>query len=273
VITDRGEAMFALQQTLYTSRNPTRRTLHCTRRDWMIDAIGRYGTGVRRALEVGPGSGVYLPTLTSTARHVVALDIESAYLDRLVDMRCEHDTLQLVRDDITRSSFADGSFELVVCSEVVEHIRDSTAALREMRRILVDDGTLILSTPQRYSTLEVASAVAFMPGFIQLARRVYKEAVIKAGHINLLTRRKLREQLAISGFVPVEEWVSGMYLPGVAEALGTRALSIQAAFERKIRGTPLEHALWTQFVVARPSAGGRRVREGDLNSDRKSVGR
>src|SRR5262245_55984772 len=160
MITDRDEALFALQQTLYTSRNPTRRTLHCSRRDWIIDAIGRYGTGARRALEVGPGSGVYLPTLTRTARHVVASDIEGAYLDRLVPMRDEYDTLIFARDDVTRSSFANGSFDLVVCSEVIEHIRDSIAALREMRRILVDDGTLILSTPQRYSTLEIASAVA-----------------------------------------------------------------------------------------------------------------
>src|SRR5262245_2985471 len=224
MITDRAEAMFVLQQTLYTSRNPTRRTLHCTRRDWIIDAIGRYGLGVRRALEVGPGSGVYLPTLASAASHVVALDIEAAYLDRLVDMRFKHDNLQLVRDDITRSSFADGTFELIVCSEVVEHIEDSTAALREMRRILSDDGTLILSTPQRYSTLEMASAVAFLPGFIQVARRVYNESVIKTGHINLLTRRMLRDQLDIAGFVAVEEWVSGLYLPGVAETMGARAL-------------------------------------------------
>jgi hypothetical protein len=117
---------------------------------------------------------------------------------------------------------------------------------------MADDGTLILSTPQRYSTLEIASVAAFLPGFIHLARRVYNEAVIKAGHINLMTRRQLRGQLATAGFVPVEEWVSGLYLPGVAETMGTRALTIQAAFERRIRGTALEQALWTQFVIARP---------------------
>jgi ubiquinone/menaquinone biosynthesis C-methylase UbiE len=256
MITDHADAdaMFVLQQTLYTSRNPTRRNLHCTRRDWIIDAIGRHGSGVKHALEVGPGSGVYFPALASAARHVVASDIEAAYLDRLVDMRSTYDNLQLVRDDITRSSFADGSFELILCSEVVEHIEDSTAALREMRRILADDGTLILSTPQRYSTLEMASAVAFLPGFIHVARRVYNEAVIPTGHINLLTRRMLRDQLAIAGFVPIEEWVSGLYLPGVAEMMGTRAVSMQAAFERRIRCTRLEHVLWTQFVIARPAS-------------------
>jgi len=31
-----------LQETLYTSSNPTRRWLHCIRRDWIYDALNRY---------------------------------------------------------------------------------------------------------------------------------------------------------------------------------------------------------------------------------------
>ena len=46
--------------------------------------------------------------------------------------------------------FIDGSIDVLVCLEVLEHIRDHRAALREFARILKPDGTLILSMPFLY---------------------------------------------------------------------------------------------------------------------------
>jgi hypothetical protein len=46
--------LVALQQTLYNSKNPTRRWLHCLRRDWIIDTIHQCAleTQQKLALEV-----------------------------------------------------------------------------------------------------------------------------------------------------------------------------------------------------------------------------
>ena len=85
-MTEHDEELFALQETLYLSSNPTRRWLHCSRRDWVIDAIEHRGAGARRALEIGPGSGVYLPTLAKVAAEVFGADIEDAYLSRLLSL-------------------------------------------------------------------------------------------------------------------------------------------------------------------------------------------
>jgi SAM-dependent methyltransferase len=244
--------LFALQRTLYESRNPTRRSLHVTRRDWIIDAIRRWGNGATKALEVGPGSGVYLPALASAAKHVVACDIEPAYLEPLPSLTRPHSNLQLVWDDIAHSSFDDGEFDLVLCSEVVEHIRDARPAFREMRRILSADGTLILSTPQKYSPLELTSKLAFLPGIVSLVRRIYREPILDPGHVNLMTNRELARQLRSAGFEPMEWHFAGLYIPLVAEALGQRGLRIESALERRIRGTRARSVLWTQFVVAQP---------------------
>ena len=43
--------------------------------------------------------------------------------------------------------FPDKSFDLVTCSEVLEHIRNPQRALSEMRRVLKPSGVLLLSTP------------------------------------------------------------------------------------------------------------------------------
>jgi SAM-dependent methyltransferase len=49
--------------------------------------------------------------------------------------------------DLTNLGFADGSFDLVICSHVLEHIPDDAAALGELRRITRKDGLVILQHP------------------------------------------------------------------------------------------------------------------------------
>jgi len=48
-------------------------------------------------------------------------------------------------DDITESKFPDNEFDCIVCISTLEHIPDKIEALREMKRILKPDGTLLLS--------------------------------------------------------------------------------------------------------------------------------
>jgi ubiquinone/menaquinone biosynthesis C-methylase UbiE len=249
-VTDHDEELFRLQQTLYESSNPTRRWLHCSRRDWVIAAIDEWGAGAGRALEVGPGSGVYLPTLAAAATEVVAVDIEDAYLDRIRPLEREFSNLRLVHDDILRSSFSDEYFDLILCSEVIEHIADSRRALAEMRRLLSPSGVLIISTPQKYSPLELFSKLAFLPGIIDVVRWIYKEPILETGHINLMTKQVLRDQLEQAGFAIVETHTSGVYIPGVSESLGYRALRIEQALDRRVHDTRFDGLLWTQFAIA-----------------------
>jgi SAM-dependent methyltransferase len=254
-MSDHGEELFRLQETLYESSNPTRRWLHRSRRDWIIAAINRWGAGAARALEIGPGSGVYLPTLAAAATEVIAVDIEDAYLDRLRPIESKHSHLRLVHDDILDSSFPDEFFDLILCSEVIEHIADSRRAFREMRRLLAPSGVLIVSTPQKYSPLELFSKLAFLPGIINVVRWIYREPILETGHINLMTKEMLRDQLEQAGFAISETHTSGVYIPGIAESFGNRALRIERAVERRVHETRLDGVLWTQFVIATVTSG------------------
>ena len=241
-----------LQQTLYTSTNPTRRWLHCTRRDWIADAVHRCTPGVRgQALEVGPGSGVYLPLLSSVFETVYATDIEAAYLKYAAPLVDKLANLKLLVDDIADSKLPPQSFDLILCSEVLEHISDSSAAVAGMRRLLKPGGLLILSTPQRYSPLELAAKIAFLPGVIQLVRLIYREPILETGHINLMTSRTVERQLTEAGFCISERYKSGLYLPFVAEFSGQYGLRIEQWLEAYLRDGPADGLLWTQYYVAR----------------------
>jgi SAM-dependent methyltransferase len=50
-------------------------------------------------------------------------------------------------EDIQRLSFADGDYDLVLCSHVLEHVPDDDAAMGELARILSADGLALISVP------------------------------------------------------------------------------------------------------------------------------
>jgi len=133
---------------------------------------------------------------------------------------------------------------------VIEHIPDTARVIAGIRRVLAPGGILILSTPQRFSMMETACKVAFMPGVIGLVRRIYGEAVFETGHVNLMTEREVAAALARAGFRIRERYKSGMYVPLVAEFAGTIGLMLERWLEARLRRGPLSWTLWTQYYVA-----------------------
>jgi SAM-dependent methyltransferase len=245
-------ALVSLQDTLYSSSNPTRRWLHVSRREH-IEAALRAAAGRRpleRALEIGPGSGIYLPLLSELAQGVVASDIEPAFLERAREIAVSHPNLEVVLDDIVASGLPDGSFDLVLCSEVIEHIPDPAGALASIHRILRPGGRLLLSTPHRFSPLELAGRVAFLPGIVDVVRRIYREPILPTGHISLMSGGEARRRLRAAGFALERSWATGVYLPLVAEFGGQAALRLEQRLERRLAGGPLAGSLWTQYHLA-----------------------
>ncbi|HLF18731.1 MAG TPA: class I SAM-dependent methyltransferase [Candidatus Omnitrophota bacterium] len=248
---DPAQELVVLQKTLYTSKNPTRRWLHCLRRDWIISKIIEYSKGrAIISLETGPGSGVYIPTLSDVSYEVVASDIENAHLNNIEGLFKTYPNVRLVVDDISATRLRPSSFNLILCSEVIEHINGSAEVLGNFFKLLKPDGILILSTPQKFSTLEVLCKIAFLPGIIQLVRLIYGESILKTGHINLKTQKQLMKEIRQAGFTIVEQYKCGFYLPLIAEFLGEAGLSLEKGLEKTIRKTKfMDWLLWTQAYV------------------------
>lgn len=243
--------LLQLLDTLYCSKNPTRRWLHCTRRDWIIATLRRHANSSRRkALEVGFGRGVYLPALTEMYDEVVAIDLDEDLLKHGRSLAAKYPNLHLASDDITHSALPDNTFDIVLCTEVVEHIADSAKAIAEMHRILRPHGVLVLSTPQPRSPVELLAKIAFKPGIVNLVRLIYKEPVYETGHINLMSERQVTGQLRAAGFTIRERHKSGVYLPMIAELLGKTGLWIEQRLEPRMRGGIFDGLLWTQYYIA-----------------------
>lgn len=64
--------------------------------------------------------------------------------------------LKVITADALSIPFADGSFEEIICSEVLEHIPNVDLAISEMARVLKPNGILIVSTPNWISLFGLA---------------------------------------------------------------------------------------------------------------------
>lgn len=58
-----------------------------------------------------------------------------------------HTIVRYPQSDMTRLSFADNSFDLVVHSDTLEHVPDPVQGLRECRRVLKPGGTCAFTVP------------------------------------------------------------------------------------------------------------------------------
>ncbi len=95
-----------------------------------------------RCLEVGPGHGLHTEALASArpAATIEAVDISPhalAYARRTLDAAgVAPGRVRLSQGDVVRGlPFPDGAFSAAVCGEVLEHLEDPGAALRELRRL------------------------------------------------------------------------------------------------------------------------------------------
>lgn len=253
----RDNPLFELQQTLYSSSNFTRRQLHQTRLSWVTKAISTYAPSIpdSTAIEYGPGSGIYLPILAQHYAEVTGADVEQAYLSAIEPLCAMHQNLRLMEDNIQDSRFGDDSFGMILCSEVLEHVPDPERSLRTLHRILRPGGIAIVTTPQRYSLMELSCKVAFLPGVLQLVRRIYREPVLPTGHISLRSYKAFRRGILDSGFQVLDHEKFGLYIPLLAEFgrdWGGRAIQ---ALERRLRQTTLNQLFWTQaYVLRKPVA-------------------
>jgi len=104
----------------------------------------------RSVLDVGCGSGHGTCLLAMRgAKQVVALDLEQRNMRQLSQLCINLKTLTTVAMDAQKLGFMDRSYEVVTCFEVIEHVPEPDLLVSELRRVLKEDGVVILTTPNR----------------------------------------------------------------------------------------------------------------------------
>jgi SAM-dependent methyltransferase len=100
-------------------------------------------------LEVGYGSGIFLPELARRCSRLAGVDVHGASKQvevMLTQLGLEADLREASLFDLP---FEDGTFDGLVCLSVLEHIVELDAALTEFRRVLRPGGVAVLGFPVR----------------------------------------------------------------------------------------------------------------------------
>lgn len=110
------------------------------------------------ALDIGIGTG-YTTRAVFGDRPTVCVDLHAP---NLVYYRSLGSTDPLcVVSPASALPFKTGAFQLILCSEVLEHLEDDDEAVREIARVLADDGRAVITVP--YTGLGFT-------GFLELCR-------------------------------------------------------------------------------------------------------
>ncbi len=96
-----------------------------------------------KILDVGCGVGYFSKLLTNYGAEVWGTDINP-------------DSVKICKQTIgpnffvgnaSKLEFEDNSFDKILCSEVLEHLKDDKGAVREMFRVLKPNGTIVITVP------------------------------------------------------------------------------------------------------------------------------
>lgn len=157
-------------------------------------------------LDVGCGTGEYLAEAVDADAFAVGSDLSLAYCRRARS----HGGV-VVQGDGLQLPFADRSIDVVLCSEVVEHIETATAPLVIQELARVAARSVIITTPNAGATARRLTR--------RLAPAKMADLDASVGHINLLTYEALRNLVSLDGWEIAEQRTVHIAPPVLGELL------------------------------------------------------
>jgi len=183
-----------------------------------------------RCLDIGAGSGDLLALLRQT---LPAMQAEACdyHIERFALKDVSIVQLDL---NIHPLPYPDASFDLVTCSEVLEHVENYRAVLREIHRVLKPGGLMVVTTP---NVLNMKSRLRYLVcGFVNLFGPLpvkNQDRFATSGHVTPIPYFYLAHAMLDSDFRELQ--LDTDKLQG-----SSRALSILSA--------PLVWLGWRQFL-------------------------
>ena len=109
-----------------------------------LESLGR----TRRVLDVGCGDAYLITQIKEVCEAIYGVDTEFRAVKLARQMLKSSANCHVVQSDCYRLPFKDNHFDVVVLTDVIEHLTNPIVCLREVSRVLGKSGVLILTTPK-----------------------------------------------------------------------------------------------------------------------------
>lgn len=176
-----------------TKVNAIRAWFHRSRFDRLREFVERHFKPGMKIADLGCGNCMW----NTNALPVTGVDVNQGMMEwarkqkRLVDY--------VVRHDLSDTTLPDKTFDIVIMSETLEHLANLDEVLREVRRILKDDGVFLITVPYDYffgPFFVLFNINCLYQGFVRGS--AYHR--VRCGHINHFTKKRLGAKLNENGW-------------------------------------------------------------------------
>ena len=153
IIVPATKAKFDYEKNLYKTPQPYKmetKDLSTLRLRYCIESFPEKED--LKVIEIGCGQAAYIATIASIKNNseCYGFDISKAAIK---NASRSHNNVYLLAADAQRIPFADKYFDVVIIFDVLEHLEDVRATLKEAKRILKDDGVFHCHVPCEGETL------------------------------------------------------------------------------------------------------------------------
>ena len=102
----------------------------------------------KKYLEIGSGTGRMLNFFHEKAYDIMGVEMNWAYIEKSREI---YGDIPISKVKSVMLPFEDKTFDIVMSFDVFEHIPDSDTHLKEVNRVLKDNGYYVLQTPNKYT--------------------------------------------------------------------------------------------------------------------------
>ena len=166
-----------------------------------------------KVLDVGCGEGRHsISAYIETGAQVTGVDLSATDLEtaknrlkenlEYLDQQPEGEGYcEFQEGDATSLPFEDASFDVVICSEVLEHIPDYSKVLAEINRVLKPNGIMAISVPRAWP-----EAICW-----RLSKAYYQA---EGGHIRIFNAQQLLSEVEDIGWERfARHWAHALHVP------------------------------------------------------------
>lgn len=165
-----------------------------------------------KVLEVGCGGGHILEKVKNGTLYGIDM---SDFLLQIARSRLSKAGARLVSADAGSLPFKDGSFDKIICTEVIEHVLDPEKVLAEIGRVMRGGGSLVLTVPNeglinilKKSVIKMGLWRLFFPGKYKVSDEMNEE-----WHLHVFDLNKLRQMLRGKFVIEKIRYVPFVFLP------------------------------------------------------------
>jgi 2-polyprenyl-3-methyl-5-hydroxy-6-metoxy-1,4-benzoquinol methylase len=170
-----------------------------------------------KVLDVGCGAGNTVAWLRSIRNVTWAGGVE-IHPDAAAEARCKLDTVYTTGVEDLELPLAEGSLDLILCLDILEHLVDPWMVVKRLYRLLRPGGTLIASLPN------VRNKRVVFPLLFKGSWKYRDFGVLDRTHLRFFTRQSAIDMLTSAGFSIDGIEVTGGYTRGTAGKVLKRVL-------------------------------------------------